>query len=212
MCLYTLRVVSYSCGMKFEAPNLVTLAERLIWARKAAGLSQYEVADAAGVSRAVYNRLEKGKNATTGYAVQIAQKLGVNPHWLVTGDGTPFGVSLLHIANDSHLIENQPHIRTWPEIVSGSGGVVFRYVFEGDAMIGGKPNDIPHGATLLVDREKAGRVGSVHLVNYKGYPIVGILQAHGPELIIKPNNPAYPPTPIDKADLVGAVTSYTVVL
>lgn len=73
-----------------------TLAQRLKYARKRAGLTQYEIAARVGIAQPVYNRLETGKAKKTAYIVQIAQVYGVNPYWLATGNLPDMHTSFAH--------------------------------------------------------------------------------------------------------------------
>ncbi|AWY20331.1 helix-turn-helix domain-containing protein [Moraxella bovis] len=65
----------------------MTLAERLKQARLAKDKSQTEVANAVGMKQPSYNAIESGKVQRSGFLTDIAQFLGVNPHWLATGQG-----------------------------------------------------------------------------------------------------------------------------
>lgn len=65
----------------------MTLAERLKQARLAKNKSQTEVANAVGMKQPSYNAIESGKVQRSGFLTDIAQFLGVNPHWLATGQG-----------------------------------------------------------------------------------------------------------------------------
>lgn len=64
-----------------------TLQERLIAARRDAGLSQKEVAKRTGISQPTYSDLERVKGKGTKHLVKIAAVLGVNPDWLASGRG-----------------------------------------------------------------------------------------------------------------------------
>lgn len=60
--------------------------ERLKKARIASGLTQEEVAKAVGMKQSSYNHLEQtGKRS--GFSVQLATALNVDPTWLTTGKG-----------------------------------------------------------------------------------------------------------------------------
>jgi transcriptional regulator with XRE-family HTH domain len=79
-----------------------TIHWRLRTAREARGLNQTQAAEALGVERASVSQWEKepdetknGKKGSTqpkrGRIGAIAQLYGVDPMWLLTGDGTPEG-------------------------------------------------------------------------------------------------------------------------
>lgn len=202
-----------------KTPELPTLKERLQWARKRGDYTQKEVATRSGLSPTVYFKLERGDNKTTGRIVQIAQALGVNPTWLATGSGDPLvtssQIAKIPIDNDSHLLDNpSPPLKKWAEVIAQKGEEmgVFCYKMDGDSMQGGKPQDIPHGATLDIDPGQRGAIGLVHLADIAGYPAVGVLQAAGPKLWLKPTNQDYPALEIDGGCLIGAVVGYRVTL
>ncbi len=62
-----------------------TLKERLIEARKGAGFSQQELADAAGCGQTTIASIENGRNAGSKVLPILAKILNVNVYWL-TGD------------------------------------------------------------------------------------------------------------------------------
>lgn len=64
-----------------------TLAERLVLARKARGLSQGDVAEAIGMTQPSYSALERGVSKTTHKIGSLARLLGVDAYWLETGEG-----------------------------------------------------------------------------------------------------------------------------
>lgn len=68
-----------------------SLAERLVFARGRAGLSQSQLARAVKVSASAINQVEKGHTkslrATTAQAIERAT--GVSARWLLTGRGEP---------------------------------------------------------------------------------------------------------------------------
>lgn len=64
------------------------LKDRLKAARARKGLKQQQLAEKSGVDQTTISRLENGKQSGSGYITKIAYALGVNPHWLATGEGT----------------------------------------------------------------------------------------------------------------------------
>ncbi|WP_444893424.1 helix-turn-helix domain-containing protein [Microbulbifer sp. TRSA001] len=66
---------------------MTDLKDRLKEARKAAGKTQKQVAEAVGITQPSYSELENGRSYGTRYIAQIALHLGVNPVWLATGKG-----------------------------------------------------------------------------------------------------------------------------
>jgi transcriptional regulator with XRE-family HTH domain len=67
------------------------IGKRLKRIRKGLGLTQREFAKSIGISEATLRRYESGQNfPDAGVLERIANKYGVNTHWLVTGRGTIF--------------------------------------------------------------------------------------------------------------------------
>ncbi|WP_036567365.1 LexA family protein [Oceanospirillum beijerinckii] len=63
-----------------------TFAERLIYARKAAGYSQAQVAEHVGMSQAAYSKLERGQSMSSRKTAELANFLNVHSKWLADGD------------------------------------------------------------------------------------------------------------------------------
>ncbi|MDO4894996.1 XRE family transcriptional regulator [Moraxella sp.] len=70
---------------KFSKDEALAVGERLKQARKAAKKSQEKVALAVGMTQGAYSSLERGRYHGSKYIVMIADFLGVNPIWLMTG-------------------------------------------------------------------------------------------------------------------------------
>ena len=64
-----------------------TYQDRVIFARKRAGLSQQQVCDKIGIKQGSYSDLESGKSSGSKFTAQIADCLRVNALWLATGIG-----------------------------------------------------------------------------------------------------------------------------
>lgn len=62
-----------------------TLQQRIINTRKAAGMTQSQLAAKAGLSQSTVAQIETGRNLGTKFAVELAQALGVTVDWLLTG-------------------------------------------------------------------------------------------------------------------------------
>lgn len=62
-----------------------TLQQRIINTRKAAGMTQSQLATKAGLSQSTVAQIETGRNTGTKFAVQLAQALDVSVDWLLTG-------------------------------------------------------------------------------------------------------------------------------
>lgn len=66
------------------------LKDRFKEIRLERGMSQQEVADKAGVAQSTIMFLENGRNQSSRKIVEIANALGVNSEWLVTGKGKKY--------------------------------------------------------------------------------------------------------------------------
>ncbi len=64
---------------------------RLKAARKEAKLTQKDIVSRVGITQPAYSELETGKSASSSYLPQIARILGVDAHWLATGEGENTG-------------------------------------------------------------------------------------------------------------------------
>lgn len=67
----------------------MSTGERLKQARKAAGMTQAELAKKVGMAQATISELEGGKSSGTTQIASIALALKVNSLWLETGKGSP---------------------------------------------------------------------------------------------------------------------------
>jgi phage repressor protein C with HTH and peptisase S24 domain len=70
-----------------------TLAERMIWARTRANITQQQLAKATGVAQSTIASWESGARETGRKINQVANYLCVNPLWLADGIGQPFSGS-----------------------------------------------------------------------------------------------------------------------
>lgn len=71
-----------------DLPPLPTISERLRWARRRAGMTQEQLADASGVSRDIIAKTERGATRMTPRIDQLAKALDVSPAWLAFGRPT----------------------------------------------------------------------------------------------------------------------------
>ena len=73
-----------------------SIGPRLIQARQALGLTQSEVADAAGIGRNTYNQWETGaERPSLGLALKLCDTVGLTLDWIFRGDpsGLPFRIA-----------------------------------------------------------------------------------------------------------------------
>lgn len=82
------------------------LKDRLKIARKNAGKSQLEVADAIGITQSAYSQLETGRVDSSSHLPTIAKFLGIDSYWLQTGLGSP-DIDL----NIKQLLDSSPSIK-----------------------------------------------------------------------------------------------------
>ncbi len=93
-------------GAVFNGEN--TLAERLKFARKQAGLTQTQLSESLSISQGSLSDLESGRNKSTTNLVKIANILNVNPTWLATGQGD------IYQDNNPILDNKNQHIINYP--------------------------------------------------------------------------------------------------
>lgn len=75
------------CG-HYHNRDMSTYAERLAEARKASGMTQTELARAAGLkNQSIIGSLETGYRKSTSYTPALANALGVSALWLAEGKG-----------------------------------------------------------------------------------------------------------------------------
>lgn len=84
-----------------------TPADRLIKARKVAGLTQPQLAELLGISDKTVKRYESGHAAKRGLVLGWAMACGVNARWLETGEIPDNGP-------DDGGIDGTPDIRRYP--------------------------------------------------------------------------------------------------
>lgn len=102
----------------------MSLAERLRARRKAASLTQVELAERAGVSQSVVSRLESGATTDASWSVMaaIANALGVSADELLSGEASADG-SREYTIEPSHDGRRVPVLRNlpnWGELVEGA--------------------------------------------------------------------------------------------
>lgn len=68
-----------------ELPSLLTIAERIKYARKLKGLTMQELANSSGTTRAAIQKIELGKTNQPRNLEEIAKSLDVSPAWLAFG-------------------------------------------------------------------------------------------------------------------------------
>jgi SOS-response transcriptional repressor LexA len=196
-------------------PNISTLAGRLRYARKAAKLTQLQLAEAIGVSQGIVSQIETGTNKQTVYIAQLATACGVDAGWLATGQSVR-AVTIKPLQNANDRCSETPvpdKIKKWSDI---QGGAMlcgrFLYKIESDIMTGQSGAHIPNGATLTVEAGKKPSQGSIVIADIDGAPWVGHISIIGTRHYIRPSNPQYPAIEADARAILGVVVSYSVQL
>lgn len=104
-----------------EYKNFSTYAERLKWARMQRGLTQAELARLAGVNQSTIAQQEKGTRVIKGNAprslIAIATVLDVNPEWLLSNIGSPYGAEQERVAYRA-ISKIEKEANYWPFTVS----------------------------------------------------------------------------------------------
>lgn len=155
------------------------LKDRLRQARKAAGLTQEQLAERAGIKQASVSEIERGLTRTSGYLVKFAQICGVDPVWLAEGTGasgstgTASPESNVRMAVQPNEMYRYPVISwvsagSWEEAVQpypdgfsdryeisdyNSKGPAFWLEVKGDSMTSQSGVSVPEGMMILVDTE-----------------------------------------------------------
>lgn len=88
------------------------IAARLKEARQAIGLSQKAIAEQSGVSTRGYQGYEDGRSIPGGEALAGLASAGINPLWLLTGDGSMLinAVPVVHSAGDDGLVNIKQYV------------------------------------------------------------------------------------------------------
>lgn len=71
----------------YQITDVITIAERLKYARELAKLTQAQLADNAGVSQGTIANIESGIRKSPRELLEIAKALNIRPEWLKTGLG-----------------------------------------------------------------------------------------------------------------------------
>jgi phage repressor protein C with HTH and peptisase S24 domain len=120
-------------------PRLDTLGQRIRHARAAAGLTQMQLAEAAGVKQSDISKLERGDSRSTTNLVALAAALNVDPGWL---DGRNLdmlsvsGLAARALSRPGSRERNDTNgtIRAMPDAVLAAGDVVIPQFETGGSM------------------------------------------------------------------------------
>lgn len=207
---------------------MTTLSERLNRALELTGISQSELARRIGIKQQSISQISSGKSARSRYTTQIAEALGINVHWLATGDGS-IGLGVGNVEQGPDIRGKIPLINWvqaggWTEIGDGFAyedaeewiiatgkvhGGCFALRVKGDSMENpGGRRSIPEGAVIVVDPEASYSSGSLVVARLDDSKEATVKQLvmDGEQRFLKPLNPQYPAIPINgNCTIIGVV-------
>lgn len=122
---------------------------RIKAARKAKGLTLKQVGTLLGISESAVSNIERGRNKPSGSTlVLLCEKLGINQHWLETGEGDMFrscpepdidqlvqlygGNTVLHKILTTYLQLDEPRRRLVEEILENFAATSAQARADGD--------------------------------------------------------------------------------
>lgn len=133
--------------------DLSTMGQRLLALRRARGLSQQMLADAADCSVATINRIEKGsergrewEGVSTATCRAICESIGCTMDWLAAGRGMDPTETLTGIPLDGIIGANKPSGFDKMRVIGFSNWADMRYVLLTDNSTSYRPGDV-----MLVD-------------------------------------------------------------
>ena len=206
---------------KLTRLNFVSAGDRIYEARKAAGLTQQQVADAVGVTKSSVAQWESGltKNLRGENLVKVAKILNTSPDWLALGQPTAANISGDSLAANGSNVSPGPDLYylpliswiqagEWTEISNHHPGdyeqlvpVTRRYSSRafalkivGDSMQAPDGDSFPEGAIISVEPLQEARNGS-YVVAQNGHREEATfkqLVIDGNRRYLKPLNPRYP--------------------
>lgn len=160
-----------------DAARFAAISERILQARRAAGLTQIEAAERMGISRVQYGRLEKGYHRVEDYTLKIAQAFDVEPSWLMLEEETPREQAERDLRNavlyvDRTKIDRILSSRSWKDARRDLR--VFRdfsdpdkvHVLAPDVFMEGSPQWVPIGGKEATDLAKALQTRCIELANH----------------------------------------------
>lgn len=197
-------------GLNAAMPPADTLASRVKLGRQRLGLTQQQLADAAGIAQSDVSKIERSQIQRTTAIPALARALRCNPHWLDTGDGSPQWDNTQNTAEGPSIRARVPLISWvqaghWGEIVDNlqpgeaeewiattarvsSSAFALRIV--GDSMA----PKVPDGSIVVFDPGKAYQHGSLVLAKRTGDQVATFKQLwyDGSVPYLKPLNERYP--------------------
>lgn len=209
------------------------LGDRLKEAREAAGLSQGQLADAAGVSQSTIGNIEAGIRKQPRELLSIAAVVKVRPEWLKTGKGPrelPSAnvedaerrkrVPLISWVKAGHFGDVEDHYEPgdapeWVDVYdTNPGDPSFALRVVGESMTSPIPGALsfPEGTIIVVDPTQGGAAGDFVVAKD-----IATQKATFKKLVtdsgrwyLRPLNPAFPTVEIDDPSVrvIGRVIEY----
>ncbi len=167
-------------------------------ARKAAGLTQVEVAKIIGLSQGQYSVWENGKSKVDGISIsRLAELFGVTSDYLLGKVDTPQNsvrIPVLGAVPAGIPLEAIEDVLDWEEIpaaMCAGGREYFALRVTGDSMW----PDYLEGDVVIVRKSSTCESGDVCVVYVNGYDatLKQVKLAENGSLTIVPKNPSYPP-------------------
>ncbi len=210
-----------------------TLSSRLNHAMKLTGITQSELARRIGIKQQSISQICSGKSVRSRYTMQVAEALGVNPHWLGTGDGviglngekTEIGpdvtgkIPLINWIQAGDWTEishkfSYGDAEEWREMTDKANKACFALRVKGDSMENptGKKS-IPEGAIIVVDPDMVFKSGSLVIARLDESVEATFKQLviDGHHRYLKPLNPQYPAIPINKNCIIIGVVKQAII-
>lgn len=209
-----------------------TVGERLRWARKQRGMTQQQVATAAGVSQGTIGNAESGAREKPRELNAIAAALKVNVTWAETGRGQWDEASNVTSAPPGRRVPIISWVQagTWAEVQDNfhpgeadewaiafdtlPGNSAFALVVEGDSMTNPIPGSLsfPAGTVIIVDPDRGAGPGDFVVakdVQTQRATFKKLVHDAG-RWYLRPLNPAYPTLEIDDPGVrvIGRVIEY----
>ncbi len=183
---------------------------RLKEARKAAGLTQQQVADIIGISQNNYSYWENGKVKIDNVSLQrLSEIFGVSVDYLlgrsemkkapsIKGEveiGDRYAIPLLGRVVAGVPLESQENLEGYILINREPKDEYFALRVNGESMINA---GIHHNSILIVHKQPYAENGNVVVAILNGEQTVKRFKLYGENIFLMPENPAFEPIPVLK--------------
>lgn len=183
---------------------------RLKEARKAAGLTQQQVADIIGISQNNYSYWENGKVKIDNVSLQrLSEIFGVSVDYLlgrsemkkapsIQGEveiGDRYAIPLLGRVVAGVPLESQENLEGYILINREPKDEYFALRVNGESMINA---GIHHNSILIVHKQPYAENGNVVVAILNGEQTVKRFKLYGENIFLMPENPAFEPIPVLK--------------